>query len=201
MFLGDFNIDLLSSSPSAQDITTNMSAFHFHQVVTDPTRISPSSSTLIGHVYVSDLSFLSSCSTTPPLGSSDHSCVVVALTQTTTRPSKLCHLMWSYRTANWDLANDQLSEVLPSAFPESSDIDSIWASWKSQFLYVMSRCIPSRTITVKKSLPWLDADIMHLLKKRDYFHRLAKSTGSSKIHRKFCYFRNKAVSMVHKAKH
>ena len=78
MLVGDFNFNLLSSSPAADDITSTLSAFHFHQVVTEPTRISPSSS-LIDHVYISDLSLLSSCWTIPPLGYFDHHSIAVCL--------------------------------------------------------------------------------------------------------------------------
>lgn len=109
--------------------------------------------------------------------------------------------MWSYRSGDWDQANDVLAETLPSHFPVSSDIDSIWASWKAQFLSVISRCIPSRTITIRKSVPWLSADIVRLLKKRDHFLHLYISTGSLSVHWKFCLLRNKAVLMVRKAKH
>ena len=38
------------------------------------------------------------------------------------------------------------------------------------------------------------------MRKQDYYHRLAKTSGSTSIFCKFCYFRNKAVSMVRKAK-
>ena len=65
----------------------------------------------------------------------------------------------------------------------------------------MCRCIPSRNITIKKTIPWLDADLTRLLRERDYHHCLAKCTGSSNTYHKFCQLRNKAVSMVSKAKH
>ena len=64
----------------------------------------------------------------------------------------------------------------------------------------MSRCVPSRIVTIRKTLPWLSADIMRVMKKRDYFLRLYKSTGSLRLQRKFCLLRNKVVSLVRKAK-
>ena len=125
VFLGDFNVNLLSPPPPSLDMVSTMSAFHHHQVVTDPTRTTPFSSTLIDHVYVSDVSLLSSCLTSSPLGSSDHSCITVGLTWSASHPKRLRRLVWSYRTADWDLANDLLAETLPTNFPESLEIDSI----------------------------------------------------------------------------
>ena len=165
-------------------------------VVSGPTRITSSSSTLIDHVYI----YFSSCSTLPPLGSSDHSCISVALTWSTTCLKRLRRQIWFYRSGDLDQANDLLAETLPSDFPVSSDIDSIWTSWKTQFLNTMSRCVPSRIVTIRKTLPWLSADTMRGMKKRDYFLRLYKSTGSLSLQWKFCLLRNKVVSLVRKAK-
>ena len=66
---------------------------------------------------------------------------------------------------------------------------------------VMSSCIPSRVIRIRKSLSWLNADIVRILRKRDHLLRLTKTTNSETIHRKYCHFRNVAVSALHKAKH
>ena len=164
-----------------------MSSFHFHQVVSDPTRNSSTSSTLIDHAYVSNPSLLRSCTTAPPLGSSDHSCITLDLTWTVPRPTRHRCMMWS---ADWERA----SELLPKSL---ADIDS---HWKSQFLNAMSSCIPSRVISIRKSLPWINSDIVRVLRKHDYYFRLAKTSCSSSACSKFRHFRNKAVSLVRKAK-
>ena len=64
----------------------------------------------------------------------------------------------------------------------------------------MCSYIPSRVVTIRKSLAWLNANI-RLLRKRDYFHRLVKTTNSETIRRKYCHFRNMVVSAVRKAKY
>ena len=201
MLLGDFNINLLSSSPTAQNITSTLSTFHLSQIVIEPTRISSSSSSLIDHVYISDPSLANSCQILTALGSSDHSCISLLLTRDTIPPHKHCRRMWSYRAADWDRANDLLTQSLSIDLSEKPDIDSTWTSWKAQFMTVMRSCIPSRIIKIKKSLPWLNAEIIRTMKKRDYFHRLAKSTDSHSIHRKYCALRNLSVTMVRKAKY
>ena len=49
------------------------------QVVSEPTRVTDNSATLIDHVYVSDVALLESCCSAPPLASSDHRSVLVSL--------------------------------------------------------------------------------------------------------------------------
>ena len=151
VFLGDFNIDLLSSTSPSYNITSVMSSFHFYQVVTEPTRISAASRTLIDHVYVSNRLLLHSCANAPPLGSSDHSCIHVDLTWSAPRPIRIRRQMWSYRCADWDQANELLPLSLDSTSSESfEDVDSHWSLWKSQFMSIMSTCTQSRAISIKK---------------------------------------------------
>ena len=82
VFLGDVNINLLSQSPLSQDILSTMLAFHLHQVVSEPTRVSSSSScSLTDHVYISDTSLVNSCFTTPAIGNSDHLSITTILSR------------------------------------------------------------------------------------------------------------------------
>ena len=132
VFLGDYNIDLLAETPLSQDILSTMLAFHLHQVVTEPTRVTSSTSTLIDHVYVSDLSLVTACSTTPAVGNSDHLSITTTLNKRTSLPQRIRRKVWSYRSADWDRANELLARNLPTDIPAESDIDAIWSSWKFQ---------------------------------------------------------------------
>ena len=65
----------------------------------------------------------------------------------------------------------------------------------------MTNCIPSRVVNVRKSIPWLNTDCIRIIRKRDHFYRLTKSTNSETICGKYRHFRNMAVTTVPKAKH
>ena len=79
ILLGDFNVDLLLNNQLSNDLTTMLSSFHFTQVVGEPTRLSKNLASLIDHVYLTDSSLLSFCSTSPPLGYSDHRSITLSL--------------------------------------------------------------------------------------------------------------------------
>ena len=56
IIVGDFNIDLLdSASASAVDLLSLMNGYGLHQLVTSPTCITSSSSTLIDHWFVDEV--------------------------------------------------------------------------------------------------------------------------------------------------
>ena len=50
--VGDFNVDLLTSSHPARKLSNLFRDNGMHQIVNNPTRVTTSTSTLIDHVYV-----------------------------------------------------------------------------------------------------------------------------------------------------
>ena len=91
LLLGDFNINLLSATPNINPCFLPMKdlagKFNLTQVVTEPTRCTNDSSSLIDHVDLFDASLLQSCLTPPPLCSSDHNCLLVKLNRVIPRQS------------------------------------------------------------------------------------------------------------------
>ena len=150
MFVGDFNIDLVSQSPLSQDIlsTKLIFSFHLHQVVTEPTRLT---SSLIDHVYISNPSLVNLCSTIPAISNSDHPSITTILSRCTVPPQKIHHKMWFYKVANLVQANELLLKSLPDDRPTERGVNEAW-SWKSQsclLCYAMSSYIP-RVIRVQR---------------------------------------------------
>ena len=106
---------------------------------------------------------LLSCETVPPLGSSDHLGVHLAL-----KRSIICSApsdqwtIWRYKYADYEKAAELLerldwSEVL------SGDIDTAAQKWEEQFLTIMEQCIPKVTITPGSNLPWLSKEFRKVL--------------------------------------
>lgn len=174
VLLGDFNVDLFCEGQMSTDLTAMLSSFHFSQLVDEPTRVSKNTATIIDHVYLTRPSLLSSCSTSPPLGSSDHRSIQLYLNWTKCLPKKVTRRFWSYSRADWASICSDL-ESLPS---NSNDADSFWVSWKSYFLSTLSSHIPTRVCRVKKSLPWMSAGLFKVLRKRDQAFSRYKATNS-----------------------
>ena len=79
LLLGDFNINLLSHNSPSQQLLSSMLSFHLHQMVSEPTRLCSSNSSLIDHIYVSDPSLVSEFLTSAPIGNSDHQSITITL--------------------------------------------------------------------------------------------------------------------------
>ena len=71
--VGDFNVDFLSKvSPPYHKLISTVSSFNLTQVVSEPTRITPCTTTLTDLIFVSSTNSVSYCKTIPPLANPDH---------------------------------------------------------------------------------------------------------------------------------
>ena len=71
--IGDFNINFVcANAPFYSNLLSIISSFNLTQVVTEPTRVSTNTATLIDLIFVSCPPLVESCITIPPLAHSDH---------------------------------------------------------------------------------------------------------------------------------
>ncbi|MEW8547185.1 MAG: endonuclease/exonuclease/phosphatase family protein, partial [Candidatus Thiodiazotropha sp.] len=133
ILMGDFNIDLISCTNHKW--LNLLQLFDFSQLVSEPTRVTQTSSSLIDHVYTSNPENIIECFV-PFYSISDHfpvcftrkvSCKVTKSEHTTT--SYRCFKNFNEAMFLSDLSND-LSRFLPNA----SDIDTDFTVWHTLIL-------------------------------------------------------------------
>ena len=169
-----------------------------HQIVSEPTRCSIRSSSLIDLVFTSDPSAVT-CSTLHPLGSSDHKSLSLALSWSVPSPHPVHRTIWRYSDADFGAIN----ETLPKLFHTVSapdDIDIFWSRWKNLFLSTVQKYIPSKRISVKFSQPWFTKQLKALTQSRDFHYKQAKSGNCPTLWLQFRRARNKVVSAIRSAK-
>ena len=176
------------------DITSMLSSFHLSKVVRDPTRITSHSSSLIDHVYVSNLSSLHSCSTKPPLGSSDHCSILTRGQSHTSRGS-----------AELSGGTPWLTGMLPMtpwtqfSFQWQMTL-TLHGHCGEHFLSTLPKFIPSKTIVICKTLPWLTPSIIKLFRKCSLIHSKAKTLNTPATWNKFFVIRKSVVSAIRRDK-
>ena len=102
---------------------------------------------------------LLSCETVPPLGSSDHLGVQLAIKRNITHncPSNL-RTIWRYKYADYEKVTELL-ECVDWSNILSSDIDTAAQMWEEHFLNIMEQCMPTITVSPRSNLPWLSNDL------------------------------------------
>ena len=199
VLVGDFNVKMMVPSVKGSDkIYALIDSFSLTQYVKETTRVTGASSSLIDLVFASGPS-ITSCCVDLHIGNSDHCtvrfCVNTGVKMKRGRKSK-SHLVWHYARADFIAANALLSNTYSWCDLSSLDIESAWAFWKTEFLQVMSLCIPSARIR-KYQVLWINNFIQVEMKKRDSIFCKARRTGREDVWRSQ---RNKVVHLLKRAK-
>ena len=134
VMMGDFNCDTLSRTSITKNLTRIMEDFQLTQLISEPTRITDHSQTLIDHCYVSSpQSFFSSGAT--PLAGSDHLMIYVTRRHNTKGvDSPKFKMIRSFKKCNMDMLTRDLVEAPWAVMDIFSTIDEKWHYWKSLFM-------------------------------------------------------------------
>ena len=190
ILLGDFNIDLLKSQNKWQSI---YESFNLTQILTTPTRVTADSTTLIDHIYVSNVKNIVE-SSIPVFGLSDHFPICATWSKKGVKIPKCMHKSISYRSYKNFNEGDFMNELCSTDFSETyqhTEPDASLDAWYNVFLNVLNKHAPIRIKRVKfeDKPPWLTDEINSASSSRD---RLLQQSGKD---HNFKRQRNKVTSM------
>ena len=141
--------------------------------------------TLLDLAFVSQISQLRQCEVIPPIGNSDHCGLIVdwkwkaSYSHPRPRPSR--RQIWRYAHADFDKANEMLSNTEWDLIIDSSDINQSLSNWEQCFMNVMAACIPKGMLPKKKNLPWMSKNIHRTIMRRNNMYKRAKSSGPMQV--------------------
>ena len=194
ILMGDFNIDL--KSPGNNKWTNLINLFDFKQMVTEPTRITQTTATLIDHVYTTHPENIGQCLTSS-LALSDHFPVCFSRKINSKIPkdkqitiSYRCFKKFDENRFIFNVSNDINSYVA-----DKSCIDDDFAIWYSLILNNLNNHAPIKTKRVKhKRTPnWFTPDITYMQNLRDKSKRLKQWSDYKR-------YRNKTKQLIRQAK-
>ena len=193
--LGDVNRDLLN-----RQIKTSwseyMEPFGLDQLVSEATRVTSTSKTLIDHIYSNCPENVTSIDV-PKIGLSDHFPIFFTR-KMHVQPKKGKHYTISYRSfKDFDetkFSND-LTDVPWDIIRIFDDTNDILNAWSDLFLEVVDANVPIKQHRVKrKNQPeWITSDLMDAMKTRDRH----KSLGNENEYK---HWRNKVTTMIRQSK-
>ena len=204
IIVGDLNINLLSQHDKSKDFLRMTESYGLRQLITDPTRVTNTTSSLIDHIYtnISSHNIQSGCIV---VEISDHfpvfaifenlNCVEVKKKRITRRNFRNFSLD-SFLT---DLRNKQWLDVY-----KCSDANEAYNNFLSQFLIVCDKHAPSETISIqlkKKSNPWITRAIKRsITRKHKLYGRVVKSNFNKDCLDKYKKYRNVLTTVLRTAK-
>ena len=194
ILMGNFNIDLSKANKSW---TETFSLFNLSQIIDSPTRVTPSSRTLIDHIYSSTPSHIQEVCV-PVFGVSDLYPVCCTWSKKGVKIPKLGYTLLTYRSfAKFDkdkyigdLRNAPFSDVYNHTDP--ADALNTWYSICNK---ILDKHAPQKMKRTKHPVKpeWLTPKIRDAMRHRDYLLRLNRFDEYKR-------YRNKVTYMIRDSK-
>ena len=165
--------------------------YSLDQVIDKPTKIVQNSQTLIDAIFISNSSKVTKCGVFHT-GFSDHSLVYIIWGKS--RSTQTHHVYKKYRHfKNLSESNfqDDVSKIEWNRVYSTSDINESANEFQNLLLNSCDKDAPVRKKKVKKnSLPWINADILRLMRERDSIKNKAIKTNTDDEWKSYKKMRN-----------
>ena len=154
------------------DIMSITDVCGLQQLITEPTRVTPTSSTLIDVIYTNFPDKMA-CSGVCHVSISDHS-MVFAYRKLSTNGVTLRHNTLSYRKFSKFRRTNFRNDIASQKWDEINNFSNpndMWSKWKCMLLSIVDKHAPLRTIRVRaRCSPWITSE----LKKRMHNRNIPK---------------------------
>ena len=200
--LGDMNIDISSNSILSHRYKEVLASFGCEQLVAEPTRITPTTASIIDHIFT-NMGEMVQGSGVVVAGFSDHLATFCSrkLSKQVFSGS-VSRKIRSFRDYSKDGFNHELSKIDWSSVLLSMDVNYCLTEFNRLFSLVIDKVAPFKEVRVRRRCsPWMNPHILAGIRKRDsLFSRFRKDRGNEELYREYCKVRNSVQRDVKAAK-
>ena len=200
--LGDINCNLLpeANTYDSSYLTNIFDIFGLSQLITEPTRVTPVSKTLIDLCITNSLEKVTN-SGVIHLGISDHSLVFLTRKTHYHRNGPRVIETRQFKHFNRGKFLSDLNQLPWANVDLYSDPNDMWREWKEMFLGCVDRHAPLKLKRIrKKRSPWITRELLCKIRKRDFLKKKAISSNNSATWDQFKRARNQANNAIKLAK-
>ena len=205
---GDLNCDFLKKNHVTNHMSFFMNLFNLTQLVDKPTRITPTSRTLLDVILTTNANI---CSDTRVVHKSfsDHSLVkttIMSKCKVNSKCNSNNHVTKKFRCFKNFKVDDLVKDLNDCnwAVDDTQFINLAWTSFVNKFTLICDKHAPIKTIRFKDNMcPWLENrdDIFNKMHDRDYHHNKAiKGNAGNEHWNKYKKLRNQVNVLMKQAK-
>lgn len=189
---GDFNINLLENSTYAKSIIKSAQSAGFKQIITSPTRITMTSSTLVDHVY-SNMKYIQETNRVYP-AITDHEILGINLNCATASKEK---------EFVRNLSEERINQINSDLFLQewnynAVDVNTLYKDFVTNITAVVEKIAPLQVKIRKSDNSWIDAEVIGAQKERDRLYNIFKYTNNVQDHDNYKKCRNEVVALIRK---
>ena len=196
LIIGDLNSDLMKRKTSSElglqgkRLKRTMDKYGLRNVISDPTRITEKTETLIDIIITSEESKIVKAGRIDP-GISDHKLVYAVINLKHKRKRPQLREVKNYRNTNFTALRDTLENTpwwVSSVFDE---VDDKLNSWELLYKSVINEYVGTRKAKIRRdSLTWMTTDLRKLLNKRYRLLKMWQEEKNELYHERYKKARN-----------
>ncbi len=194
IMVGDVNEDQLNErNHKLKDILILNS---LKNIITSPTRITDTSSTLIDPIIVDqDQAIIKSDVLPIPNDISDHSATLIILPSELSSNTSYTRTVWNYKRADFDKLNELILNTDWSVV-NIPNLDEATILFTDTFIDLAKQCIPCSEVTIRPNdKPWYNSEIRHTSKLRNRLRKKAIKSGTTDDWKNYKTLRNRVNNM------
>ncbi|XP_068713176.1 uncharacterized protein [Montipora foliosa] len=131
--------------------------------------------------------------------STDHHLVQFDILGHHRRIKKPERYVYKFKGADLELLkNDLKQSTIITESLSGSDVNNCWLKWKSAVLNIIDSHIPKIKLKNVNTPPWIDKEVLHLLKKKETSRRTAKRLNGEHHFEKFRELRRASKKLINK---
>ena len=177
---GDFNYDVSGDdiSSTSNPVISCFNLFQMLQLIHDPTRVSEFTNSTIDLIFTSHPELVSESGILPVLISDHYLVYGVHCWKAPKREGRSIYFRCFKDIDNDDFRDDIINAPWEHVL-NCHDVNDAWSIWHSTFMSIINHHAPMKCKRIRgNSLPWLDGEIIQLMRQRDRAHKIAKWSGS-----------------------
>ena len=200
--LGDFNICTLKNYNLRNRYLKLLDLNSFKQLITSPTRVTKSSSSIIDHICTNSSNKVSQSGVIES-GVSDHFITFCTRKITREQISKDNIItIRSLKNYSQDIFIEKLQVLDWTPVLSCTDVNEAWNRFKVMFTQIINEVAPLKEIRVKhRTEPWINNEILESMRERDkILYHSNRNKSDTDLRLKYNELRNKVTTMCRKAK-
>ena len=149
------------------------------QLIHDPTRVSEFTNSTIDLIFTSHPELVSESGVLPVLISDHYLVYGVHYWKAPKREGRSINFRFFFKDIDNDDFRDDIINAPLEHVLNCHDVNDAWSIWHSTFMSIINHHAPMKCKRIRgNSLPWLDGEIIQLMRQRDRAHKIAKCSGS-----------------------
>ena len=201
VLMGDLNINLLTPSSQTDRLLLITSENNLKQLISEPTRITDHSQTLLDVLFTSSPDVFSSSGATECVGS-DHLMIFGEHKEEVKLPAKVCTVR-SFKKCEEKALLSDLGSAPWQVMDSFDDVNDKLSYWMTLFLSVVDKHAPLMKVRMKtknQDDDWIDSGLRSLMRSRNYYRKKHRKTRAEQDWHKFKAIRNEVNRRLRVAK-